>query len=215
MLAALDVAKHLIRIGYDPDNPQDSVCICPLRLQKLLYYCQGWSLGLLGRKLFDEPIQAWVEGPVVRSVYDRFKGSRSPIEPSAIGDPDAALSQTEAALVEMVWKEYGRYTPQELVAKSHNEPAWAEARGNLLPAQRSNVRLSDETMAYFFTKLARQYSIKSPGFPEIDPCETWRADERAEKAQLRPKSASEVFTALLLECEQERSKPTQVRSPAS
>lgn len=204
MLSALDVAKHLIRVGYDPDHPEESVHICPLRLQKLLYYCQGWSLALLGRKLFDEPIQAWVEGPVVRSVYDRFKGSRSPIEPSTIGEPEGMLSQTEAALVEMVWKEYGSYTPRELVAKSHNEPAWSEARGNLLPSQRSTARLSDETMTFFFTKMARSRSIKRPGFPEIDPCETWRAEEKSENSQSRPKSASEVFSSLLRECQTDR-----------
>jgi len=200
MLSALDVAKHLIRVGYDPEHPEESVHICPLRLQKLLYYCQGWSLALLGRKLFDEPIQAWVEGPVVRSVYDWFKGSRSPIEPATAGDPDGAISRTEAALVEMVWKEYSRYTPQELVAKTHNEPAWSEARGELLPGQRSTARLSDDTMSFFFTKLAKLRTVKQPGFPDIDPVEGWKADERIEMSNVRPRPAAELFESLLKEC---------------
>jgi uncharacterized phage-associated protein len=203
MLSALDVAKHLIRVGYDPDHPEESVHICPLRLQKLLYYCQGWSLALLGRKLFDEPIQAWVEGPVVRSVYDQFKGSRSPIQPDLIGEPDGSLTKTEAALVEMVWKEYGRYTPRELVDKTHSEPAWSEARGGLPPTTRSTARLSEETMSFFFEKLASRQRIKRPGFPDLDPSDGWKADERAETSNARPKSASDVFGSLLRECANE------------
>ena len=197
MLAALDVAKHLIRVGYDPENPMDSVWICPLRLQKLLYYCQGWSLALLGRKLFDEPLQAWVEGPVVRSVYDRFSGTRSPISPEAIEEPDVSLSMTEAALVEMVWKEYSRFTPKELVARTHNEPAWSEARGGLLPTERSTSRLSEETMMYSFKKLARSGLVLQLGFPQIDPAEAWKADEASEKAGNTGIPAKNLFYSML------------------
>ena len=129
MLSAIDVAKHIIGIGYDPERPDDSVFINRLRLQKLLYYCQGWSLALLGRPLFQEQFQAWVDGPVVRSVYEAFPGHASGlIAPQMVDTPLNQLSETEAALVEMVWKEYSHYTPRELVNKTHNEPAWAEAR---------------------------------------------------------------------------------------
>jgi hypothetical protein len=34
------------------------------RLQKLVYYSQAWSLVWDERPLFDEPIQAWANGPV-------------------------------------------------------------------------------------------------------------------------------------------------------
>ena len=43
-----------------------------LKLQKLLYYAQGICLSLSGKVLFDEPIEAWDHGPVVKKVFDRF-----------------------------------------------------------------------------------------------------------------------------------------------
>lgn len=43
-----------------------------LKLQKLLYYAQGICLSLSGKTLFDEPIEAWDHGPVVKKVFDRF-----------------------------------------------------------------------------------------------------------------------------------------------
>ena len=47
--------------------------LTPMKLQKLVYYAHGWYLGLTGRPLLDELIQAWSFGPVVRSLYNEFK----------------------------------------------------------------------------------------------------------------------------------------------
>jgi uncharacterized phage-associated protein len=43
--------------------------ITNLKLQKLLYYCQAWSLVFTGQALFAERIEAWVHGPVVPSIF--------------------------------------------------------------------------------------------------------------------------------------------------
>ncbi|WP_334139502.1 Panacea domain-containing protein [Thermovirga lienii] len=47
------------------------------KLQKLIYYCQAWSLVWDHSPLFDEAIEAWANGPVVRELFedhkDRFK----------------------------------------------------------------------------------------------------------------------------------------------
>lgn len=47
--------------------------LTPLKLLKIVYIGYGWVLALTGRKLFDEPIQAWQHGPVVPSLYHEFK----------------------------------------------------------------------------------------------------------------------------------------------
>ena len=44
-----------------------------LRLQKLLYFAQGWHLARFGRPLFDASIEAWPYGPVVPEVYRAYK----------------------------------------------------------------------------------------------------------------------------------------------
>src|SRR4051812_7079696 len=48
--------------------------ISNLKLQKFLYYAQGFHLAMFGVKLFDEPVKAWTHGPVVESIYHKYKG---------------------------------------------------------------------------------------------------------------------------------------------
>jgi len=58
---ALDVAAHLLTLK--PDVTREG-------LQALLYYAQAWSLLWDGVPIFDDPIEAWAQGPVVRSVWE-------------------------------------------------------------------------------------------------------------------------------------------------
>lgn len=44
-----------------------------LKLQKLVYYAQVWSLALFDKPLFDEDFEAWTYGPALPSLYQRFK----------------------------------------------------------------------------------------------------------------------------------------------
>src|SRR5687768_63150 len=46
-----------------------------LKLQKLLFYSQAWSLAVLGKSLFKEDFQAWTHGPVLPSIYHENKGN--------------------------------------------------------------------------------------------------------------------------------------------
>lgn len=46
--------------------------ITHLKLQKLLYYAQGISLGMFDKPIFNENIEAWQHGPVVREVYSIY-----------------------------------------------------------------------------------------------------------------------------------------------
>ena len=48
-----------------------------MKLEKLLYYCQSWHLTRHASPLYAEPIEAWVQGPVVRSLYERHRQSYS------------------------------------------------------------------------------------------------------------------------------------------
>ncbi|RKZ77287.1 MAG: hypothetical protein DRR16_29765, partial [Candidatus Parabeggiatoa sp. nov. 3] len=44
------------------------------RLHKLLYYCQAWSLVWDEEPLFEQPIEAWASGPVIKALYAAHKG---------------------------------------------------------------------------------------------------------------------------------------------
>ena len=66
---AMHIAQYFIQLS----EPNTSYYITPSKLQKLLYYAQGWHLALHGKVLFEEDIIARESGPVVLSVEKRFK----------------------------------------------------------------------------------------------------------------------------------------------
>jgi uncharacterized phage-associated protein len=45
-----------------------------LKIQKMLYFAQGWHLAYFDVPLFEDPIEAWKYGPVVRPVYRALNG---------------------------------------------------------------------------------------------------------------------------------------------
>lgn len=99
------------------------ISVCNLKLQKLLYYCQGYNLAINGNSLFDEEIRAWEHGPVVRSTYfDYNQYGSSPI-------PTPALSITEfnsevIKIVEYVVNRLGSIRPWDLRNQTHEEQPW-------------------------------------------------------------------------------------------
>ncbi len=117
------IAEYLVRFfEKELDN------ITPLKLQKLLYYAQGIALGRYSKRLFNEQFLSWEHGPVVKSVYDKYKviGS-NPIQ----ADQDLDISEVEKNDIAInVLKEtislYGIYSAWTLRNKTHNEAPWIE-----------------------------------------------------------------------------------------
>ena len=67
---ALDIANKILAKAFCSNSEE---LISNVKLQKLLYYQQGFHLACFGAPLFDEEIEAWMYGPVVPSVYEYFK----------------------------------------------------------------------------------------------------------------------------------------------
>src|SRR5690554_1871913 len=90
-------ARYLLHLAK---SEPETEAITHLRLQKLLYYVQGWSLASTDQPFFDEPIQAWPHGPVAVAAYQYFcKYSGQPIANSEASDP-GSLTQQERDLIE-------------------------------------------------------------------------------------------------------------------
>ena len=60
MASVFDVAKYIL-------NKKGRMS--PMKLQKLVYYSQCWSLAWDDKPLFNNRIEAWANGPVVRDLY--------------------------------------------------------------------------------------------------------------------------------------------------
>jgi uncharacterized phage-associated protein len=151
---AESVARYLVLLadagGDDPASEPDY--LTPLRLQKLLYYVQGWSLAVNGRPMFNDPIEAWKYGPVVRSVYEVFKALGGGAVPANAGGSDG-LSEGQRDLIERVWEAYKPYSASALADMSHDEEPWKRARADLSAGENSDAVIAVEDMRLAFTKL--------------------------------------------------------------
>lgn len=99
-----------------------------MKLQKLVYYCQAWSLVWDDKPLFKARIEAWANGPVVPRLYKLHRGQ---FEVTATtGDPNA-LTESERATVDAVLGFYGDKSSQWLSDLTHSERPWIDARRGL------------------------------------------------------------------------------------
>ena len=93
MATALDVAAYIL----GKQGP-----LAAMKLQKLVYYCQAWSLVWDEKPLFQNKIEAWANGPVIRDLYEAHRGQFE-VRRIAGGSP-GALSQPEVDTVDAVLK---------------------------------------------------------------------------------------------------------------
>jgi uncharacterized phage-associated protein len=140
---ARQVADYIVSFLTEHGDP-----ITNLKLQKLLYYAQGWYLATYDVPMFDEPIEAWVHGPVVPSVYDDFK----PCGWQPIPKPDAEvrLSERPAFMVNEVIEVYGGMGAYDLERLTHQEDPWLKARAGLPLDEPSRAIISHDSMKEFF-----------------------------------------------------------------
>ena len=148
-ISALTAAKHLVALAAADD---DSEFLTPLRLQKLLYYAQGWSLALRDRPLFKEPIEAWVWGPVVDDVFQAYKKlGRSGIEPDP--NDEYELSQEDQELLDRIWDTYSEHSAISLSRMTHSEPPWNEARAGVPSTQPCTNEITLDSLKRYFRTL--------------------------------------------------------------
>jgi uncharacterized phage-associated protein len=123
-----------------------------MKLQKLVYYAQAWSLVWDEAPLFPERIEAWANGPVCPDLYALHKGQFM-IKDWPSGNPDA-LSCDQRETVMQVVKSYSRLSSQALSDLTHRENPWKDAREGYPPTMRSNVEITHAAMAEYYEGLS-------------------------------------------------------------
>ncbi len=113
------IAKYILSLS----EPEFDV-ISNLKLQKVLYYCQGFSLAITKLPLFAEPIVVWQHGPVVISVYNQYNQYGSQPIPHPDDIETLPLSAGEKAFIELIYNECAKYSAWELRDKTHEEAPW-------------------------------------------------------------------------------------------
>lgn len=117
--------------------------ITNLKLQKILYYIQGYSLKLLSTPMFTNDICCWSYGPVVPDVY--FEYSTSGADPLySHGFSGSIFTTDQRNLIDKVIESCEKLTPFQLVSKTHSEQPWIGTT--------SREIIKVETMKNFFSK---------------------------------------------------------------
>ena len=133
-----------------------------LKLQKLVYYAQAWTLALLGHPLIEEEFEAWAHGPCVPSLWERFRHHGW----EALPEPDSApdLPEDIRELLGEVLDVYGNLSAKYLEELVCKESPWKEARDGLPPEVRSENVIRKQMMADYYKEL---YHISADeDFPE-------------------------------------------------
>lgn len=125
-----------------------------MKLQKLVYYSQAWSLVWDGEPLFLDKIRAWANGPVVPRLYAFHRGLFK-VDSSTFGDygDSGELNKTQKETVDAVLKVYGDKAPGWLSELTHVEEPWKTAREGLSMGERGNTEISLAAMAEYYGSL--------------------------------------------------------------
>ena len=142
MANVFDVAKYIL----EKQGP-----ITTMKLQKLVYYSQAWSLVWDEKRLFNEKIEAWACGPVVRELYEEHRGVFliSGLEKGSIDN----LKPEEQETINAVLQTYGDKSAQWLSDLTHMEQPWAEARKGIPSGQNCEEEITLSSLEEYYGSL--------------------------------------------------------------
>lgn len=144
---AQDIANKLIYLAQ-MDEPNGGDAMTNLKLQKLLYYEQGYHLAAFGTPLFDSNIEAWMYGPVVPEVYEMYKDNGS--TPLVFNEEPIALTESEEEIFAQVYEAFREFSAIGLMNRTHTEPTWT----NVTPKGRGAIITNESMEKYFKNQLA-------------------------------------------------------------
>jgi uncharacterized phage-associated protein len=123
-----------------------------MKLQKLLYYSQVWTLVWTQEPLIAEDFQAWANGPVLRGIYDLHKGCFQ-VQPGFFGGNPNALSADQVDIIQKVLGYYGDKDPQWLSTLTHMEKPWQSARTGYANGERCESTISKSSIMEYYSGL--------------------------------------------------------------
>ncbi|MCL2363340.1 MAG: DUF4065 domain-containing protein [Defluviitaleaceae bacterium] len=134
-----DLTKHKICIGY-------------VKLQKMLYLCQGHHLFEYAEPFFDEDVLAWPCGPAIAEIKDKYEIFNFKAEHFNNG-MDHEPTDIQKETINHVRAQYGNMNRDEIVATTKSHLIYIETfeRWRVDPLQ-SNI-ISKESIKTFFAQL--------------------------------------------------------------
>ena len=142
MVTVFDIAAYILK----KTGP-----ISAMKLQKLVFYAQAWSLVWDEKQLFSERFEAWANGPVCPDLYSAHRGEFL-ISEEPNGDAKK-LCKDAKNTIKAVVETYGNKSANWLSALTHSESPWVDARVGVEPGERSNRVITHGAMAEYYGNL--------------------------------------------------------------
>jgi len=144
MVTVFDVADYILdKVGQ----------VTSMKLQKLVYYSQAWSLAWDDKPLFEEDFQAWANGPVCPELFRTHKGIFGLTSGFFSAYAKGTLEDSQIENINIVLDEYLPLEPHELSNLTHRELPWINARGNTPPGMPCENVIDKEDMRIYYAGL--------------------------------------------------------------
>lgn len=127
----LAIANFVVQVAKDANHP-----VTNLKLQKVLFFLQGYFLSKHNKALLDGTFSKWQYGPVIEEIYQEFKYlGASPINSKStqlcmdnekiefyseeVDLPNNLTNEVEEVIKQIIKKE-----PWQLVQLTHSDSSW-------------------------------------------------------------------------------------------
>ncbi len=147
------IADYFVALSNETQSP-----ITNLKLQKLVYYAQAWTLALLDRELIQEDFQAWIHGPVIPSLYKDYCGFgwkpilKEDLNAEAFFTLKQKFDSEVLKVLSDVTYEYFGMQAYELEKLTHNEDPWMLTRNGLSGDQPSDRIIQKQLIKDYYSK---------------------------------------------------------------
>jgi len=139
-------------------NIEEGSILTPLKLQKLIYYAQGWHLAFFGKPLFATQLQAWVHGPVSPELWYKYQSyeylAKVDFDPSEVFDIE------QIQLLNQIYNIHGMFDAWVLRDMTHIDKPWQEARREYGKNEPSNDVIPQESIRKYFENLKETLDIR-------------------------------------------------------
>lgn len=136
--------------------------LTPKQLQKILYFAYAIYLRKYNDKysekmntLFNEQIQAWEHGPVIKEVYDKYKLTAYANQRMNTVESDSVdkISLKDRNFIDKVVGVFSKFTGYELEKMTHNEEPWKTAFSRGI-----NSTITNEMIYNYYSKAYKKDS---------------------------------------------------------
>jgi uncharacterized phage-associated protein len=114
MYSSAAVANRFLELA---DEAGDA--LTPMQLLKLVYLAHGWMLGLYGRPLISDDVQAWQYGPVIPKLYNAVRRYKSQPVTERLSAFDTQFGAAEDDIIRQTYERYGHKTGPALSRLTH------------------------------------------------------------------------------------------------